>query len=54
MSKLRDLVQRLCPNGVPYKPLGEFLSYEQPTKYIVKSTEYDDSYDDAEERCRDI
>ncbi len=45
MSKLRDLVQRLCPNGVPYKPLGEFLSYEQPTKYIVKSTEYDDSYD---------
>lgn len=45
MSKLRDLVQRLCPNGVPHKPLGEFLSYEQPTKYIVKSTEYDDSYD---------
>lgn len=45
MSKLRDLVQRLCPNGVPYRPLGEFLTYEQPSKYIVKSTEYDDSYD---------
>lgn len=45
MSKLRDLVQRLCPNGVPYRSLGEFLSYEQPSKYIVKSTEYDDSYD---------
>lgn len=24
--------------------LGELLSYEQPTPYIVKSTEYDDSY----------
>ena len=24
--------------------LGELLLYEQPTKYIVKSTEYDDSY----------
>lgn len=24
--------------------LGEVLSYEQPTKYIVKSTKYDDSY----------
>lgn len=45
MSKLRNLVQRLCPNGVPYRPLGEFLSYEQPSKYIVKSTEYDDSYE---------
>lgn len=44
MSKLRDLVLRLCPNGVPYRQLGDFLSYEQPTKYIVKSTEYDDTY----------
>lgn len=26
------------------KKLGELLSYEQPTKYIVKSTEYQDQY----------
>ena len=25
--------------------LGEILSYEQPTKYIVESTDYDDSYE---------
>ena len=27
------------------KTLGEVLDYEQPTKYIVESTEYDDSFD---------
>ena len=26
------------------KKLGELLDYEQPTKYIVKSTEYEDTY----------
>lgn len=26
------------------RKLGELLEYEQPTKYIVKSTDYDDSY----------
>ena len=36
--------------GVEYpkweeKRLGELLDYEQPTKYIVKSTEYDDSFE---------
>lgn len=31
--------------GVEYKKLGELLDYEQPTKYIVKSTEYETSYD---------
>ena len=44
MSKLQDLIQELCPNGVEYKKLGDILDYEQPTQYIVKSTEYDDSY----------
>ena len=44
MSKLQDLINRLCPDGVPFKPLGELLDYEQPSKYIVKSTDYDDSY----------
>ena len=31
------------PTYPTYK-LGEILSYEQPTNYIVESTEYDDSY----------
>ena len=31
------------PTFPTYK-LGEILSYEQPTNYIVESTEYDDSY----------
>lgn len=44
MSKLQELINQLCPNGVPFKPLGELLSYEQPSKYIVKSTEYDNAY----------
>lgn len=45
MSKLRDLVRNLCPNGVPFLPLEQFLTYEQPSKYIVKSTEYSEEYE---------
>ena len=26
MSRLHDLIQQLCPNGVPYKPLGEIAT----------------------------
>ncbi len=44
MSKLKELIDELCPNGVEFKRLGELLDYEQPTRYIVRSTEYDDSY----------
>lgn len=44
MSKLQKLIQKLCPDGVEYKKLGELLDYEQPTKYIVESTDYDNSY----------
>lgn len=44
MSKIDDLISKLCPNGVEYKKLEDLLDYEQPTKYIVKSTKYDDSY----------
>ena len=44
MSKLEDLIAKLCPNGVEYKKIGEIAYYEQPTKYIVKSTKYDNSF----------
>lgn len=44
MSKLEELIAELCPDGVEYRKLEECLDYEQPTKYIVKSTKYDESY----------
>lgn len=44
MSKLQELIRGLCPNGVKFKKLGDLLDYEQPTKYLVKSTNYNDSY----------
>ena len=44
MSKLDELIAELCPDGVEFVELNEVLEYEQPTKYIVKSTNYDDSY----------
>lgn len=44
MSKLKDLITKYCPNGVPFLPLEQFLEYEQPSKYIVKSTEYSNDY----------
>lgn len=45
MSKLQELINKLCPNGVEFKPLGELVSYEQPTKYIVHSTEYSNHFE---------
>ncbi|MBO7665778.1 MAG: restriction endonuclease subunit S [Aeriscardovia sp.] len=44
MSRLRELIAELCPDGVEYKALGELLDYEQPGKYIVASTDYSDEY----------
>lgn len=44
MSKLEELIQQYCPDGVEYKSLGTYLSYEQPAKYIVESTKYDDDF----------
>ena len=44
MSKLDELMTKYCPDGVFPCKLEELLGYEQPTAYIVKSTEYNDSY----------
>lgn len=38
MSKLDELIKELCPDGVEYINIGKVVNYEQPTKYIVKST----------------
>lgn len=45
MTKLEQLIAELCPEGVEYVELGELIDYEQPTKYIVSSTDYDDNYE---------
>jgi type I restriction enzyme S subunit len=43
-SKIDQLIAQYCPDGVEFKELGEVLDYEQPTKYLVNSTNYDNSY----------
>ena len=45
MSRLQQLIQELCPNGVEFISLDKVINYEQPTKYIVKSTDYDDRFE---------
>lgn len=44
MTKIEEMLAKLCPNGVEWKELGEVLDYEQPTKYIVSSKEYNEKY----------
>ena len=44
MSRVEELIKEKCPDGVEYRKLEDILMYEQPTKYIVSSTEYDNSY----------
>ena len=44
IGKLNELIEKLCPNGVEYLPLEKILKYEQPTKYRVENTNYDDSF----------
>ena len=45
MSKLDELIRELCPHGVEYKKIGKIANYEQPSKYIVESTDYNDAFD---------
>lgn len=45
MRKLEELIQEFCPDGVVYKKIGEVTNYEQPSKYIVRSTDYRDEYE---------
>lgn len=44
-SMLVSLLRKYCPDGIDYVKLDDVLEYEQPTKYIVNSTNYDDSYE---------
>ena len=44
MNQFSALVTQLCPNGVQFRSLAELVDYEQPGKYLVDSTSYDDSH----------
>lgn len=44
MGNIYELIETLCPDGVEYVRIGDIVNYEQPTKYIVKSTKYDNSF----------
>ena len=44
LNYIEKLVAELCPGGVEYVELSKLLNYEQPGKYTVSSTNYDDSY----------
>jgi len=44
MNNIFSLISQLCPDGVEFQELGEVLEYEQPTKYIVNSTNYSEVY----------
>ncbi|WP_220272079.1 restriction endonuclease subunit S domain-containing protein [Helicobacter didelphidarum] len=44
MNTIEKFIKNLCPHGVEFKTLGEVCDYEQPTKYIVKDTDYNEQY----------
>ena len=44
-ADLEKVVQELSSNGIEYQKIEKFTSFEQPTKYIVKSTKYDNTYE---------
>lgn len=44
LNYIEKLVAELCPDGVEYVELNKLLNYEQPGKYTVSSTNYDESY----------
>lgn len=43
MSHIDDLIAELCPEGIEWGSIGEVFAYEQPTKYLVQSTDYVES-----------
>lgn len=44
MNRLDELIAELCPDGVEYIDIGSVVNYEQPSKYIVESTDYNDEF----------
>jgi type I restriction enzyme S subunit len=44
MSKIEEMIAKLCPNGIVYKTFEDVCEYEQPGKYIVGSTNYSNDF----------
>ena len=44
MSKIFDLINELCSQGVEFRELGSVLDYTQPTNFIVDDARYDDEF----------
>ena len=44
VNDLKCILEKLKFDGVEYTKLNMLIDYEQPTKYIVKSTNYSDEY----------
>jgi type I restriction enzyme S subunit len=44
MNRIQSLIAKHCPNGMEFQKLGEILNYEQPTKYLVKNTNYNNDF----------
>jgi len=40
MSRVDELIRELCSEAIDWRPIGEKFGYEQPTKYLVNSTNY--------------
>lgn len=45
MNKIEKMIKEMCPNGVDFKKIEDVTTYEQPTNYIVKNTNYSDEYE---------
>ena len=45
MSSLAELIKELCHDGVEYVKISSVIEYEQPSKYIVKTTNYRADFD---------
>ena len=54
MNRIEEMIREMCPEGVERVKLGDLLNYEQPTAYIIQSTEYDDSYETPVLTAREI
>lgn len=44
MSRLSDALADLYSDRVEFRPLSDCITYEQPSKYLVASTRYDDQF----------
>ena len=44
MNKLHKMLEEMCPTGVYRVRIDDLIASEQPTKYLVASKSYDDSY----------